>query len=83
MEKQARILASASRLVRPGGRLVYATCSMFEEENGAQIAAFLAAKPEFSLVPVAEAWAQAPAELAGQEMLRLTPGRHGTDGFFV
>ena len=83
VEKQARILASASRLVRPGGRLIYATCSMFEEENGAQIAAFLAAKPEFSLVPVAEAWAQAPAELAGQEMLRLTPGRHGTDGFFV
>lgn len=81
--KQARILASAARLVRPGGRLVYATCSMFEEENGAQVAAFLAARPDFAPLPVADAWPGAPAELAGQEMLRLTPGRHGTDGFFV
>jgi 16S rRNA (cytosine967-C5)-methyltransferase len=82
-EKQGRILASAARLVRPGGRLVYATCSMFDEENGARIAAFLAARPDFALLPVAAAWPGAPAPLAGDDTLRLTPGRHGTDGFFV
>jgi 16S rRNA (cytosine967-C5)-methyltransferase len=84
---QARILNSAARLVRPGGRLVYATCSMFSEENEAQVETFLAARDDFALLPVAAAWPEnlgpVPAELAEMRMLRLTPGRHGTDGFFV
>ena len=68
---QGRILASAARLARPGGRLVYATCSVLHEENEAQVAAFLAATPAFHLVP----------QPAG-DFLSLTPLQHGTDGFF-
>lgn len=77
---QARILASAARLVKPGGRLVYATCSLLCEENEAQVAAFLAAHPAFRVVPLGEA---AP-QLAGDgDHLSLTPARHETDGFFA
>ena len=79
---QARILASAARLVKPGGRLVYATCSLLIEENEAQVAAFLAAHPAFHVVPIAKV---APG-LEGQsaaEYLSLTPARDGTDGFFA
>lgn len=79
---QARILASAARLVRPGGRLVYATCSVLPEENEAQIAAFLAAQPGFALVPLAGVAPQLAA--AGMaDHLSLTPARHETDGFFA
>jgi len=79
---QARILASAARLVKPGGRLVYATCSVLSEENEAQVAAFLAANPAFQIVPLPLA---AP-HLVGADQdgfLSLTPARHGTDGFFA
>ena len=79
---QARILASAARLVRPGGRLVYATCSLIEAENEGQVAAFLAANPAFRVVPLAEA-AVLPAALGAAPTLTLTPARHGTDGFFA
>ena len=51
---QARILASAARLVKPGGRLVYATCSLLPQENEAQVDAFLAAHPAFSVVPLCD-----------------------------
>ena len=51
---QARVLASAARLVRPGGRLVYATCSLLPQENEEQVAAFLAAHPAFRVVPLKE-----------------------------
>ncbi|HEV2551249.1 MAG TPA: RsmB/NOP family class I SAM-dependent RNA methyltransferase [Stellaceae bacterium] len=82
---QAEILDSAQRLVKPGGRLVYVTCSLLAEENEQQVAHFLAGHPAFSLRPVGPVWCavigtDAPAE---GEMLRLTPARHGTDGFFV
>jgi 16S rRNA (cytosine967-C5)-methyltransferase len=82
---QAEILDSAQRLVKPGGRLVYVTCSLLAEENEQQVAHFLAGHPAFSLLPVGPVWravigTEAPAE---SEMLRLTPARHGTDGFFV
>jgi 16S rRNA (cytosine967-C5)-methyltransferase len=82
---QQRILASAARLVRPGGRLVYATCSLLREENEAQAEAFLASEPEFSVVPAARAWGETIGGIApgGERYLRLTPARHGTDGFFV
>jgi 16S rRNA (cytosine967-C5)-methyltransferase len=82
---QAEILDSAQRLVKPGGRLVYVTCSLLREEDEAQVEAFLASHADFALRPIAEAWAETiggtpPAE---GEMLRLTPAQHGTDGFFV
>jgi 16S rRNA (cytosine967-C5)-methyltransferase len=81
--KQAAILAAAARLVRKGGRLVYATCSILTEENEAQVRAFLAENPDFALVPLARAW-PGPAALPGEgEFLALTPRRHGTDGFFA
>jgi 16S rRNA (cytosine967-C5)-methyltransferase len=82
---QASILDSAARLVKPGGRLVYATCSLLRQENEAQIERFLAAAPEFALLPAAPIWR---ATIGGKmpasgDMLRLTPAKHGTDGFFV
>ena len=79
---QARILASAARLVKPGGRLVYATCSMLTEENEAQVAAFLAAHPAFHVVPLGEVAPQL-TDSAHPDYLSLTPARHDTDGFFA
>jgi 16S rRNA (cytosine967-C5)-methyltransferase len=83
--RQRDILASASRLVKPGGRLVYVTCSLLREENEAQAEAFLAAHTDFALYPAARAWEEAigGASPAGDDYLRLSPSRHGTDGFFV
>ena len=57
-ERQQQILRSAARLVQPGGRLVYATCSLLREEDEAQAEAFLAAAPDFALFPAARAWAR-------------------------
>lgn len=82
--KQASILASASRLVKVGGRLVYATCSLLEEENDQIVDAFLAAHPEFRQVPVAEVLEQAKIDMPDSgERLHLNPLEHGTDGFFA
>jgi 16S rRNA (cytosine967-C5)-methyltransferase len=83
--RQQAILRSAARLVRPDGRLVYATCSVLHEEDEAQAEAFLAAEPDFSAVPAARAWNETIGGLSpgGERCLRLTPARHGTDGFFV
>ena len=86
--KQAEILDAASRLVAPGGGLVYATCSVLPAENERQIESFLDRHAEFEAVPVAQVWQQAlgreaPPEIAGGPWLRLSPLRHGTDGFFA
>jgi 16S rRNA (cytosine967-C5)-methyltransferase len=82
---QAEILDSAQRLVKPGGRLVYVTCSLLAEEDERQVERFLAGHPDFALVPVTEVWAAATGKAAPVDtpMLRLTPARHGTDGFFA
>jgi 16S rRNA (cytosine967-C5)-methyltransferase len=80
--KQSRILASAARLVKPGGRLVYATCSLLREENEAIADQFAGAHPEFEAVSSAELLAGQRIALEG-ERLRLWPHRHGTDGFFA
>jgi len=81
--KQAAILDAAQAVVRVGGRLVYATCSLLEEENEAQVTSFLARHPEFRLVPLARAWSGTlPSSLSG-DYLALTPRRHDTDGFFA
>ena len=82
LTKQAAILAQASRLVRKGGRLVYATCSVLSEENEAQVQGFLSAHPEFSVVPLSAAWTQ-PSPPPGDGPYKvLTPRHGGTDGFF-
>jgi 16S rRNA (cytosine967-C5)-methyltransferase len=84
LPKQAVILDQAAALVRKGGRLVYATCSLLSEENEDQVTAFLARHPGFALVPLARAWSfGAPPGAAAADFLRLTPARDGTDGFFA
>jgi 16S rRNA (cytosine967-C5)-methyltransferase len=83
LPKQASILDLAQSLVRNGGRMVYATCSLLEEENEAQVTGFLLRHPAFRVVPLAEAWPlQQPPPNSG-DFLALTPARHGTDGFFT
>jgi 16S rRNA (cytosine967-C5)-methyltransferase len=83
LPKQAAILAHAARLVRSGGRLVYATCSLLLEENEEQVDAFLAAHSGFAVVPLARAW-DLPGSLPGPgPYLSLTPRAHDTDGFFA
>ncbi|MBO0711896.1 MAG: RsmB/NOP family class I SAM-dependent RNA methyltransferase, partial [Acetobacteraceae bacterium] len=79
--RQAAILAAAARLVRTGGRLVYATCSLLSEENEAQVSAFLARQPGYALVPLSAVW-PLDAVRCRDPYLALTPRRHGTDGFF-
>ena len=80
---QASILDSASRLVKAGGRLVYATCSLLPEENEKQIEAFLAAHPEFHVVPVQEACGTLSSLPDTGPYLALSPAAHHTDGFFA
>jgi len=86
---QQAILHSAARLLKPGGRLVYATCSLLEEENERVAEAFGAQHPDFEPLPVRELLAGAEVHeserlCAGseQQWLRLWPHRHATDGFF-
>ncbi len=78
LRKQAAILDEAARLVKPGGRMIYATCSVLTEEDEDQVDAFLARQPSFKTVPAA-----LPGDLAADPYLVLTPRRHGTDGFFA
>ncbi|HET9112450.1 MAG TPA: RsmB/NOP family class I SAM-dependent RNA methyltransferase [Burkholderiales bacterium] len=81
--KQANILSAASKLVKPGGRLVYATCSLLPEENEDIVAAFLEATPRFRLKSAAEVLSEQQIHLDTGEYLRLNPAEHGTDGFFA
>jgi len=82
-QKQASILAAASKLLKPGGRLVYATCSLLPQENRNIVDAFLAAHPDFALRPANEILAQQLIALDTGECLQLSPQLHGTDGFFA
>jgi 16S rRNA (cytosine967-C5)-methyltransferase len=81
--KQASILAAAATLVKPGGRIVYATCSVLPEENEAIVAQFLAANPAFAPGNVAADLARANIALDTGATLSLMPHRHGCDGFFA
>ncbi len=86
--KQKAILASAARLLKPGGRLVYATCSLLAVENEAVADAFTAEQAgQFDPQPVHEllqsAHVAAAEALVAGPYLRLWPHRHRTDGFFV
>ncbi len=82
-QKQAAILASASRLLKKGGRLVYATCSILPEENQHIVQAFLAKHPDFVLRPVSEILQQQKIALEMDDYLELRPHIHDTDGFFA
>ncbi|MCF8152408.1 MAG: RsmB/NOP family class I SAM-dependent RNA methyltransferase [Sulfuritalea sp.] len=81
--KQAAILAPASRLLKNGGRLVYATCSILPEENQLIGQAFLAAHPDFVLRSAGEVLRQQKIALEMGGYLQLRPHLHGTDGFFA
>lgn len=89
-ELQQAILHSAARLLKPGGRLVYATCSLLPDENESVVKTFGEAHPDFETVPVAGLLEQAHVPQAASlctgdagQMLRLWPHRHATDGFFA
>jgi len=81
--KQGRILHAAARLVKPGGRLVYATCSILQEENEAIVEDFQRSAPEFKFLSCAGLLAAQKMPLDTGERLRLWPHLQGTDGFFA
>lgn len=81
--KQSAILAAAARLVKAGGRLVYATCSLLDEENAAIVNGFLASHPEFRRVSCRDVLAKQNIALDIGEDLQLAPHIHGTDGFYA
>lgn len=89
LEEQRAVLDLAAPLVKPGGRLVYVTCSVLEKENTAQVKAFLERHSGYSLSPIAKHWEKAigsppPTSADGAtDTLLLTPATHGTDGFFI
>lgn len=76
--KQRNILADAAKLVKSGGKLVYATCSVFDIENDLQVKNFLEAHEDFALVPIDKDYADKETG-----MMKLTPAQNGTDGFFT
>lgn len=84
VKDQAKILEQAARCVAPGGRLVYATCSVLPQENQHQVERFIAANPAFSLVDAGTVLAdRCPSLTLADSYLVLRPDRHGSDGFFA
>jgi 16S rRNA (cytosine967-C5)-methyltransferase len=91
LEIQQQILDSAARLVTPGGRLIYVTCSWLAEENENQITQFLGARPDFFPYPIHDVWDETVGAQGGGDCpaapggtsLRVTPADQGVDGFFV
>lgn len=80
---QAEILDKVVHTVKPGGRLVYATCSILPEENEAQVEKFLARHADFELADLKDVWPDGVTPPCEGKYMRLTPKRHGTDGFFA
>ncbi|MDJ0684812.1 MAG: RsmB/NOP family class I SAM-dependent RNA methyltransferase [Alphaproteobacteria bacterium] len=87
-ERQAHILEAAARLVAPGGRMIYVTCSLFDEENGDPVRRFLDSRDDFFSHPLSDLWpgvlpGTAPDAALSGDALLMTPRRTGTDGFFI
>jgi len=85
---QDSVLEKAAPLLKVGGRLIYATCSLLREENEDRISAFLGTHPNFKIIPIQTVWTETIKKAECPEMnempyLRLTPYSHDTDGFFV
>ena len=88
IEDQRNVLNLAAPLVKPGGRLVYATCSVLPSENSDQTKWFLSRWPHFREFSWREAWdssqlSPAPSGQDSVNALQLSPGKHGTDGFYI
>ena len=86
--EQRALLDQGADFVRPGGRLVYVTCSLLPEENDDQVADFLARRPDFARCAMPAVWretigTESPGHAVGDGSVMLTPERDGTDGFFV
>jgi 16S rRNA (cytosine967-C5)-methyltransferase len=84
--EQRAVLGRAAPLVKPGGLLVYATCSVLPQENSEQTAWFLGQHPGFAEVDFREHWAAhtpCPQGNDGGKALQLTPRAHATDGFYL
>jgi len=83
---QDAILKRAARFVKPGGRLIYATCSLLRRENDDRVAAFLVEHQDFAAQNAADIWREIsdkPWPCGAETVLRLSPAQHGTDGFFA
>lgn len=80
---QTEILERVADKVKQGGRLVYATCSLFREENEDQVEFFLKNHPDFQVLPIAQAMPEGAAVPDDSPYLRLFPADHNTDGFFA
>ncbi|WP_457582029.1 RsmB/NOP family class I SAM-dependent RNA methyltransferase [Ensifer canadensis] len=88
ISQQEEALASAAQFVRPGGHLIYVTCSVLPEENEAQVYGFCEDNPEFEILSAADIWAglfgtdKPQPWSADMKTVTLTPASTGTDGFF-
>ena len=81
---QKNILESAARMVKKGGRLIYATCSLLPEENTEQIKTFLSTHTDFKIKPAVDVLGQSFEHVQDKDgFLHMTPARHDTDGFFA
>lgn len=83
VETQRKLLSTVCRYVKPGGTLVYSTCSILPEENAEQVEAFLKEHPEFSLELLPNTFPQELRSHQGAYGLQLLGGRDGVEGFFI
>jgi len=89
VDRQTRILNAGARLTKPGGRLIYVTCSLLPDENEGQVAKFLCKRSDYKLIPIKRVWDETILVMKGKafwakdEMLKLSPYEYGTDGFFI
>ena len=82
--QQISLMVTYAPLVAPGGRLVYATCTVLRQENESVVERFLAERPDFVLMPLKEIWGKERAGRLGDgTYLKVFPHRHGSDGFFA